>query len=94
LKSVSIATITAISIGVIMRTIQLTIDEDLVREVDRIVQSQGTTRSAFIRRLLRNALLEIKEAELDRKHREGYEKYPVTPEEFSIPDADQVWGQR
>lgn len=77
-----------------MRTIQLTIDEDLVEKVDRVVQSQGTTRSAFIRSLLRNALLEIREAELDRKHRDGYEKYPVSPEEFDVPENDQVWDER
>ena len=77
-----------------MRTIQLTIDEDLVTRVDRVVKSQGTTRSAFIRRLLRNALRDIREAELDLKHREGYEKHPVNTEEFSIPESDQVWGEQ
>lgn len=76
-----------------MRTIQLTIDEDLVIKVDRVVKSQGTTRSAFIRRLLLDALREIREAELDRKHREGYEKFPVGPDEFSIPESDQAWGE-
>ena len=76
-----------------MRTIQLTIDEDLVTKVDRVVKSQGTTRSAFIRRLLRDALREIREAELDRKHREGYAMFPVSPDEFSIPEADQAWGE-
>lgn len=91
---ITIATIIAMEIGVVMRTIQLTIDEDLVKNVDRVVKSQGTTRSAFIRRLLRNALREIREAELDRKHREGYEKHPVSPDEFSIPETDQVWGEQ
>jgi metal-responsive CopG/Arc/MetJ family transcriptional regulator len=76
-----------------MRTIQLTIDEDLVIRVDRVVKSQGTTRSAFIRRLLRDALREIRETELDRKHREGYAKLPVRPDEFNIPESDQTWGE-
>jgi len=75
-----------------MRTIQPTIAEDLVKTVDRVVKSQGTTRSAFVRRLLRKALREIREAEQDRKHREGYEKHPVNPGEFTIPESDQVWG--
>ena len=74
-----------------MRTIQLTIDEDLVIRVDRVVKSQGTTRSAFIRRLIRGALREIREAELDRKHREGYEKFPVSPDEFGLPESEQAW---
>jgi len=77
-----------------MRTIQLTIDDDLVIKVDRVVKSKGTTRSAFIRQLLRNVLREIREAELDRKHREGYEKFPVSPDEFSIPELDQAWGEQ
>ena len=76
-----------------MKTIQITIDDDLVRSVDSLVKSQGTTRSAFIRKLLRAALLEIREAGLDRKHREGYEKFPVTPDEFELPESDRVWGE-
>ena len=76
-----------------MRTIQLTIDEDLVTRVDRVVKSQGTTRSAFIRQLLRDALREIRETELDRKHREGYEKFPVSPDEFGLPELDRAWGE-
>jgi metal-responsive CopG/Arc/MetJ family transcriptional regulator len=39
-----------------MRTIQMTLDDDLVLVVDRISKHLGTTRSAFTRTALREAL--------------------------------------
>ena len=39
-----------------VKTIQMTIDEPLLSEVDRVIQSLDTTRSAFIREALQLAL--------------------------------------
>ncbi len=39
-----------------MRTIQMTLDEDLVLKVDDIVYKLETTRSAFTREALREAV--------------------------------------
>jgi len=75
-----------------MRTVQLTLDEALVREVDAIAQALGTTRSGFARQALRAALDRIKEEELERKHREGYRRKPVGPKEFKPWEREQVWG--
>ena len=30
--------------------------------------------------------------EMERKHREGYERHPVTAEEFSVWETEQAWG--
>jgi len=46
-----------IAIGVNMRTVQMTLDEKLVEEVDKLVGELKTTRSAFTRDALRQALL-------------------------------------
>ena len=54
-----------------MRTVQLTLDEELVDAVDRIARKLGTTRSGFTREALRAALARSKEREKERKHREG-----------------------
>lgn len=75
-----------------MRTVQLTIDEDLVKEVDAVAGTLGTTRSAFTREALRAAIERIREGELERKHREGYRRKPVRPKEFAPWEREQDWG--
>jgi mRNA interferase MazF len=55
-----------------MKTVQMTLDESLVEEVDRAAEALGTTRSAFTREALREALVRRRELELERRHRAGY----------------------
>ena len=74
-----------------MRTVQMTLDEDLVATVDRVIKRLGTTRSAFTRKALKMALKEVQMSELERKHREGYRRKPVQRGEFDIWEAEQVW---
>ncbi len=31
---------------------------------------------------------------LEKKHRDGYKKYPVTEGEFDIWETEQVWGDQ
>lgn len=75
-----------------MKTIQMTIDEPLLAEVDRLIQTLQTTRSAFIREALELALQRHAIAELERKHAEGYRQHPVKPGEFDVWEEEQVWG--
>ena len=75
-----------------MRTIQMTLDEDLVAAVDRIVKKLKTTRSAFTRKALKEAIRQENIAMLEKKHREGYERYPVGKTEFSVWESEQEWG--
>ena len=74
-----------------MRTVQMTLDEALVEEVDRTAAALGTTRSAFARDALRAALARVRERELEQRHRAGYERHPVRPEELGDWEAEQVW---
>ena len=74
-----------------MKTVQMTFNEDLVAEVDRIVKKLATTRSAFTRRALQAAIDKLNEKEMERKHREGYARNLVKPGEFSDWESDQVW---
>lgn len=73
-----------------MRTVQMTLDDSLVEEVDRAAQALGTTRSAFTRDALRAALALRQEQELERKHQAGYERKPVQPGEFSDWEDEQA----
>lgn len=75
-----------------MKTVQMTLDEDLVEAVDRAVKRLGTNRSAFTREALRNALSDLRVATLERRHREGYARYPVEPGEFGDWESEHVWG--
>ena len=75
-----------------MKTVQMTFNEDLVDEVDRMVKELGTTRSAFTRRALKIAIAELREKEMEQRQRDGYSQNPVKPEEFSDWESEQVWG--
>lgn len=77
-----------------MKTIRLTIDAELVERVDAYVKQLGTTRSAFAREALREALRRLDEKELEEQHVAGYQREPVSPGEFDVPDADLAWDDR
>ena len=74
-----------------MRTVWMTLDEELVKEVDEVAKKLGTTRSAFTRLALRAALACATREEEERRHRSGYERKPVRPGEFSDWENEQVW---
>jgi hypothetical protein len=48
-----------------------------------------TTRAAFIREALTNAIARHREAQ----HRNGYEKAPENPDELSRWASEQVWPE-
>jgi metal-responsive CopG/Arc/MetJ family transcriptional regulator len=75
-----------------MKTVQMTLEEDLVAAVDRVTRKLKTTRSAFTRDALRDALVKYREKELEQKHRLGYERQPVAPGEFDVWHTEQDWG--
>jgi metal-responsive CopG/Arc/MetJ family transcriptional regulator len=75
-----------------MRTIQMTLDDDLVKAVDRVSKKLNTSRSAFTRNALREALARYSLEQLERKHRQGYECNPVAADEFSVWETEQAWG--
>jgi metal-responsive CopG/Arc/MetJ family transcriptional regulator len=79
---------------VLMRTIQMTLDDDLVEAVDKIVKELKTTRSAFTRTALRKAINNLNVSRLEEKHRRGYELHPVNKDEFSIWEREQDWGDK
>jgi metal-responsive CopG/Arc/MetJ family transcriptional regulator len=74
-----------------MKTVQMTLDENLIASVDKVAKRLGTTRSAFTRQALKIALREVRINELEQKHREGYKRKPVKKGEFEDWEAEQVW---
>ena len=67
-----------------MKTVQMTLDDDLVQTVDRCVKNMHTTRSAFTRDALQQAIAHIKMQKLEEKHRNGYLRKPETDDEFRV----------
>ena len=75
-----------------MRTVQMTLDDDLVNAVDQVSKLLNTSRSAFTRKALREALASYNLEQLERKHRQGYERKPIIGDEFMVWESEQAWG--
>jgi CopG family transcriptional regulator / antitoxin EndoAI len=75
-----------------MRTVQMTLDPELVAAVDKAARKLGTTRSAFARDALRAALRRVHEKWQEDRQREGYRRRPVKRGEFSDWEKEQVWA--
>ncbi len=74
-----------------MKTVQMTIDEALLTQVDTLIEELGTNRSAFMREALESALKQRQVKLLEEQHRAGYARHPLTPDEFDIWQEEQVW---
>lgn len=75
-----------------MRTVQMTLDENLVQAVDKVARNMHTTRSAFTREALQQAIARMKMQGLEEKHRQGYLRKPATADEFGVWAKEQKWG--
>lgn len=75
-----------------MKTIQMTIDENLLQEVDKTVKGLNTTRSAFIWLALEQALRQYQVRRLEEKDEVGYKTVPADATEIEDWKAEQSWG--
>jgi metal-responsive CopG/Arc/MetJ family transcriptional regulator len=75
-----------------MRIVQMTLDEELIKLVDKVVKELKTTRSSFTRKALREAIERLYIKQQEDKHRKGYERHPVSRYEFSVWENEQDWG--
>jgi metal-responsive CopG/Arc/MetJ family transcriptional regulator len=76
-----------------MKTIQMTIDEGLLADVDRVVDEIGSNRSLFIRNALQNALRQHAIEKLEVRHAAGYTSQPAQEDEIAEWVDEQVWGE-
>lgn len=74
------------------KTIQMTIDEELLASVDACVTRRGTSRSAFIRLALEAALREEQIRRLEEQHAAAYRAVPQTETETAPWLEAQAWG--
>lgn len=76
-----------------MKVIQVPIDDELLRAVNRRAKTLRSTRASLIRTACQEYLRRLEEAELDRRYVEGYRR---TPEQGQIGRtgatlASRVW---
>lgn len=75
-----------------MKTIQMTIDDRLLKLVDKLSRARNTTRSAFIRDALEAEIRRVRIREEESRHAAGYTRKPVKPGEFDLWQDEQDWG--
>ncbi len=75
-----------------MRTIQMTIDEPLLEQVDQIIANLHTTRSEFIRAALKLALEQHRITQLEQQHAQGYAQQPMAGAEIADWEDVRDWG--
>ena len=76
-----------------METIQLTLDESLMAEVQQATNVLQMTRSDFFKLPLERALQQRKIIELEIRDAKAYEANPQRPEEIAEWESEQLWDE-
>ncbi|MEK6301910.1 MAG: CopG family transcriptional regulator [Acidobacteriota bacterium] len=76
-----------------METIQLTVDESLLAEIDRVTLSLAMTRASFLRIALELALRNQQTIAREQQHAQGYARNTAKPGEFDDWEPEQVWSE-
>ncbi|MGH7599660.1 MAG: ribbon-helix-helix domain-containing protein [bacterium] len=63
-----------------MKTIQIALDEGLLKEVDQAVANRFNNRAEFINKALTFFLRYLQEQQLDQVYKKGYEQIPEEPD--------------
>jgi predicted transcriptional regulator len=75
-----------------LKTIQITLPEDLLTKIDRIVAERDTNRSSFARQAFEDALFRLWVEKMERQHAEAYARQPEDPDEPAAWGSIQDWG--
>lgn len=76
-----------------MQTIQVVLDEALLRAADEAARQVQVNRSAFIREALREHLRRMQIRQLEQRDREGYETHPDTLDELQGWEEVAAWPE-
>lgn len=75
-----------------MKTIQLTLDDDLLDRVNRAIAQQQTSLALFMKESLIHYLHKLKIKEMEKQHKDGYSKHPIEKGEFDVWEDEQIWS--
>lgn len=76
-----------------METIELSIDESLLAEMQRATSALQMTPSDFMRVALERALQQREIIAKERQHAQAYMAHPQQPEEIGEWQDEQEWGE-
>lgn len=76
-----------------MQTIQVVLDEKLLRAADTAAKRERVNRSAFIRRALEEHLRRLHINNLEERDRRGYRAKPQREEEYRPWEDVAVWPE-
>jgi metal-responsive CopG/Arc/MetJ family transcriptional regulator len=76
-----------------MSTIQVVLDEDLLRAADQAAEQVGVNRSALIRDALREYLRRLLARRLEEIDRAGYERHPDSSEDLAVWEGVAAWPE-
>jgi metal-responsive CopG/Arc/MetJ family transcriptional regulator len=76
-----------------METIQIVLENDLLKAADRAVRKLKTNRSALFREALRAYLKRLDVLEKEKRDREGYVRYPDSLDEPAVWDKMADWPE-
>ncbi len=74
-----------------MQTIQVVLDEPLLKAADRAARQARVNRSALVRQALRSYLRLLEIHERERLDREGYERRPDTADGLDLWEQAASW---
>lgn len=74
-----------------MKTIQITIDPDLLHKIDNDEESMKKGRSAFLRQAVRYYLEQKRLKSISDKYRSGYKQGLAKDDDLTIWEDEQVW---
>ncbi len=74
-----------------MKTIQITIDPDLLHQIDNDEESKQNGRSAFLRKAVRCYLEQKRRKSIAEKYRSGYSRRLASDDDLTSWEDEQVW---
>jgi len=74
-----------------METVQIVLDEKLLRATDRAARRTKQNRSALVREALREHLRRLEVRALEERDRAGYARLPQQQDEVQMWEAEAVW---
>ena len=77
-----------------METIQIVLNEELLRATDGAARRARVNRSALVREALREYLKRLEMRELEGRDRAGYQKHPDTSAESADWEQVASWPER
>lgn len=76
-----------------MKTVSITVDEQLLEQIDTIARDRRQKRSEILCEAARQWLKHQRIKTLVKQDRKGYRKQPVQPDEFGPLLQAQKWGR-